>query len=204
GILSCHTSGVAHWVGYERGSSPPIGLGSESGEGRGSSSPVRFERVLDWIVWLKSGDMLCGRSANWLVRMKDEQLMFDSGGQSSVKQHPEESVQSSIWNSKRKMMPIGMNWLSPIDDENDDKGRLVKADELRSSTKKLKLEITEQSMVVAQIEKRTEGASLGILSCHTSGVAHWVGYERGSSPPIGLGSESGEGRGSSSPVRFER
>nr|CAD1820416.1 unnamed protein product [Ananas comosus var. bracteatus] len=41
---SCHTSGVAHWVGYERGSSPPIGLGSESGEGRGSSSPVRFER----------------------------------------------------------------------------------------------------------------------------------------------------------------
>nr|CAD1829452.1 unnamed protein product [Ananas comosus var. bracteatus] len=34
----------AHWVGYERGSSPPIGLGSESGEGRGSSSPVRFER----------------------------------------------------------------------------------------------------------------------------------------------------------------
>ncbi|OAY79881.1 hypothetical protein ACMD2_23724 [Ananas comosus] len=44
GILSCHTSGVAHWVGYERGSSPPIGLGSESGEGRGSSSPVRFER----------------------------------------------------------------------------------------------------------------------------------------------------------------
>ncbi|OAY80292.1 hypothetical protein ACMD2_26923 [Ananas comosus] len=40
----CHTSGVAHWVGYERSSSPPIGLGSESGEGRGSSSPVRFER----------------------------------------------------------------------------------------------------------------------------------------------------------------
>ncbi|OAY70907.1 hypothetical protein ACMD2_25393, partial [Ananas comosus] len=41
---NCHMSGVAHWVGYERGSSPPIGLGSESGEGRGSSSPVRFER----------------------------------------------------------------------------------------------------------------------------------------------------------------
>ncbi|OAY78674.1 hypothetical protein ACMD2_27146, partial [Ananas comosus] len=32
--------------------------------------------------------MLCERSANWLVRMKDEQLMFDSGGQSSVKAAP--------------------------------------------------------------------------------------------------------------------
>nr|CAD1818446.1 unnamed protein product [Ananas comosus var. bracteatus] len=58
------------------------------------------------------------------------------------------------------------------------------------------VEVLEQGLVVEQFE--------GILSCHTSGVAHWVGYERGSSPPIGLGSESGEGRGSSSPVRFER
>nr|CAD1834665.1 unnamed protein product [Ananas comosus var. bracteatus] len=40
------------------------------------------------------------------------------------------------------------------------KFRFVEADELRSSTRKLRLEITEQSVIVAQIEGRTEGASL--------------------------------------------